>query len=97
MILACRNIDLANKARDRIVELTQNQNVVVKYLNFNSLKTVRDFATDILETEERLDVLVNNIGATDLIGDTEDGFPVMLQVNYYGHVLLTMLLLGRKI
>lgn len=95
MIIGCRNLDLANKARDRIVELTDNTNVVVKYLDFNSLKTIKDFARDILETEDRLDVLVNNIGATELTGITEDGIPVMLQVNYYGHVLLTMLLLGK--
>lgn len=98
VILACRNQQLGNEARNRIIESTGNNNVIVKYLDFNSLKTVRDFAKDIVETEERLDILVNNIGVYDTTNaTTEDGFPINMQINYYGHVLLTILLLGKSI
>lgn len=96
VILACRNQKLANDARNRIIESTGNSNIVVKYLDFSSFKTVRDFAKDFEETEERLDILVNNIGVFDTTNETtEDGFPINTQINYYGHILLTVLLLGR--
>lgn len=96
VILACRNEKLATEAKIRIAELTQNSNIVVKYVDFGSFKTIKKLASDILETEERLDILVNNIGAALTTNNiTEDGIPEMIQINYYGHVLLTILLLGR--
>lgn len=94
VILACRNLEKADKAAQEIYEATQ-QKVIVKRLDLASLKSVREFADDILKTEPRLDVLVNNAG---LINDsskvqlTEDGYEVCFQSNYLGHFLLTILL-----
>lgn len=87
---------MANEARNRIIETTGNSNIVVRYLDFSSFKSVRVFAKYIVDTEERLDLLVNNIGFFDATNETtEDGFSINMQINYYGHVLLTILLLGR--
>ncbi|CAN7995987.1 unnamed protein product, partial [Ixodes pacificus] len=61
VILACRNLEKADKARQEIFEETQ-QKVVVKRLDLASLRSVREFADDILKTESRLDILVNNAG-----------------------------------
>ncbi|KAM7300809.1 retinol dehydrogenase 11-like [Ixodes scapularis] len=94
VILACRNLEKADKAMQEIFEETQ-QKVVIKRLDLASLRSVREFAEDILKTESRLDVLVNNAG---LINDrskvqlTEDGYEVCFQTNYLGHFLLTILL-----
>ncbi|XP_038208024.1 retinol dehydrogenase 11-like [Zerene cesonia] len=94
VIIACPFEDEGINARKEIIEKSGNQNVVYKYVDLSSLKTVREFAKDILKTEARLDILVNNAGV-GIPGDfmTEDGINFILQVNYYAHFLLTLLLL----
>ena len=63
VLLACRDMTKANKAADEIRKKTGNGNVVVKHLDLTSLQSVRDLAKDILENEDRLDILINNAGA----------------------------------
>lgn len=94
VILACRDLVKAHKAKDEIVEITNNKNVVVRHLDLSSLKSVRQFASEIIATENRLDVLVNNAGLGGMVDKkTEDGLEWALQVNHYGHFLLTNLLI----
>ncbi|XP_033208479.1 retinol dehydrogenase 11-like [Belonocnema kinseyi] len=83
------------EAKNEIVAISGNENIVAKHLDLASFKSVRKFAKNILETENRLDVLVNNAGVNCLVNPkTEDGIPMGLQVNHYGHFLLTNLLIG---
>lgn len=97
VILACRNRKLAEVARDEIIAETGNANVVVKYVDMTSMATIKAFAEDVIVSEERVDLLVNNAGAA--IGFkknefTQDGLHVSMQTNYFGSVYLTNLLLG---
>ncbi|CAG4983905.1 unnamed protein product [Colias eurytheme] len=94
VIVACPFEEEGINGRKEIIEKSGNQNVVYKYVDFSSLNTVREFAKDILNTETRLDILVNNAGV-GIPGDfmTKDGMNFILQVNYYAHFLLTLLLL----
>lgn len=62
VILACRDMDRANKAADYVRKKSGNSNVVVKMLDLASLQSVRHLAKDVLASEERLDVLINNAG-----------------------------------
>ena len=55
-------MDRANKAAEVIRKSSGNGNVIVKKLDLASLQSVRDLAKDILASEERLDVLINNAG-----------------------------------
>ncbi|KAL1434709.1 hypothetical protein MTO96_011410 [Rhipicephalus appendiculatus] len=92
VILACRNVQRAHKAAQDIFADT-GETVVVKQLDLCSFKSVRAFAEDIIRTEPRLDVLINNAGnIPDKLLLTEDGYEVGLQSNYLGHFLLTILL-----
>ncbi|CAH1135022.1 unnamed protein product [Ceutorhynchus assimilis] len=94
VILACRDREKAEIARTEIVRQTENVNVEVKIVDFARLCSVRERAKDILENEDRLDVLVNNAGAAALLDKvTEDGFQNVMQINYFGPVLFTLLLL----
>lgn len=95
VIIGCCDLDEAKRAASEIFEETR-QLVFVKYLDLASFKSVRAFATDIIENESRLDVLVNNAGV--LLGPgkpklTEDGYEMAFQINHLGHLLLTLLLL----
>lgn len=62
VILACRDMDRANKAAEDVRKRSGNDNVTVKKLDLASLQSVRQLAKDVLENEERLDVLINNAG-----------------------------------
>ena len=95
VIMACRNQEKANAAREKIVQATGNENVVVKSINLDTLSSVRAFAKDINENEDRLDLLVNNAGAAYLPDQTtEDGLQLEMACNYFSPFLLTVLLLG---
>ena len=61
MILACRNKDRAEAAREAIMQATGNANVVVRELDLSRMQSVRTFAKQI-NTEEQVDILVNNAG-----------------------------------
>jgi retinol dehydrogenase-11 len=94
VILACRDEQRANEARDRIVEETGNENVMVRLINMSSFDSVRAFAKEINAREDRLDILVNNAGAGG-IGDkqSQDGHVLLMQINYFSSFLLTHLLI----
>lgn len=69
--------------------------MIVRQLDLASFKSVRKFASDILKSEPRLDILINNAGCAILHREvTEDGLECQMQSNYFGHFLLTNLLLG---
>ncbi|KAF5292428.1 hypothetical protein FQA39_LY13975 [Lamprigera yunnana] len=95
VILACRNSTKAEQARAKIVELTGNNDVIVKIIDLSSLSSVRKFANDVNETEDRLDILVNNAGIGFLDHKyTDDGLSLTLQSNHFGPFLLTILLIN---
>ncbi|XP_068174204.1 dehydrogenase/reductase SDR family member 13-like [Antennarius striatus] len=94
VILACRNKERAEAAAFDIRRESGNPGVVFLQLDLASLKSVRAFANNFLQSEPRLDILINNAGVMSA-GRTEDGFDVALGVNHLGHFLLTALLLER--
>ncbi|XP_045024830.1 retinol dehydrogenase 13 isoform X1 [Daphnia magna] len=95
VILACRDPKKAAIAKDDIIRESGNKNVVIRQLDLASLKSVRKFAADILKSELRLDVLINNAGCATIEKTlTEDGLEYQMQSNHFGHFLLTNLLLG---
>ena len=62
VILACRDENKALLAVEDIRIATGNDNVVVGKLDLASLESIRTFAKHITETEDRLDILINNAG-----------------------------------
>jgi len=95
VILACRNLNKSFRVRDDIISATNNPNVEVRELDLSSLQSVRSFASGILKSEAKLDVLINNAGCAGASKKlTEDGLEYQMQTNHFGHFLLTNLLLG---
>ena len=97
VILACRDHDKAQEAAADIrrrIDVAQSGDVLVKNLDLASLKSINEFCDDVLKTENRIDVLVNNAGIFQCpFWKTEDGFEMQFGVNYLGHFLLTNRLL----
>lgn len=62
LVMACRDLTRAEQAAEEIRQSTGNGNVVIRHLDLASMYSVRQFAKDFLDTEDRLDVLINNAG-----------------------------------
>lgn len=94
VILACRDMSRAHKAAEEVRKRSGNGNVTVKMLNLASLQSVRDLAKEVQQSEERLDILINNAGVMMCPKwHTDDGIEMQIGVNHMGHFLLTNLLL----
>ncbi|MEM7030795.1 MAG: SDR family oxidoreductase [Chloroflexota bacterium] len=76
---------------------TNNQRVDYLLADLSSIAQTKAVAAQILDKHERLDVLVNNVGAIFMDrGETEDGFENTFALNHLvGYFLLTHLLLDR--
>ncbi|CAD6992282.1 unnamed protein product [Ceratitis capitata] len=95
IIMACRNLETANAAKEEISKETGNNQLIVKKLDLGSQKSVREFAADIVKNEPKIDVLIHNAGmALAFRGQTsEDGIELTMATNHYGPFLLTHLLI----
>ena len=94
VIIGCRNLEKGKAALKEIHERSGSTDVFLLKIDLASLDSVRKFADNILNSEPRLDILINNAGvmACDY-QKTEDGFEMQFGTNHLGHFLLTMLLL----
>jgi NAD(P)-dependent dehydrogenase (short-subunit alcohol dehydrogenase family) len=96
VVITSRNEERGRAAREEIVERSGNGDVEVMELDLARFRSIRSFASDLLDRYDRLDVLVNNAG---LIlrrrTETEDGFEATFGINHLGHFLLTDLLVDR--
>ncbi|XP_050342670.1 retinol dehydrogenase 12-like [Nymphalis io] len=94
VIIACPFKNEGVEALKYILEKTENTDVVFKILDLSSLKSIREFTKDIFNNEKRLDILMNNAGV-GVVNEfiTDDGMSFIMQVNYFGQFLLTLLLL----
>jgi NAD(P)-dependent dehydrogenase (short-subunit alcohol dehydrogenase family) len=94
VIMACRNMEKANIAAEKIVQLKPTGKVVVMALNLGDLESVRAFANTFLAQYNRLDLLINNAGVmVPPYGKTKQGFEQQFGTNHLGHFALTGLLL----
>ena len=96
VIIGCRNIEKGTEALKEIQDRSGNRNVFLEKLDLASLESVRTFADKILNSEPRVDILINNAGVMACpYQKTQDGFEMQFGVNHLGHFLLTLLLLDR--
>ncbi|XP_076180115.1 retinol dehydrogenase 14 [Ptiloglossa arizonensis] len=95
LIMACRNMDAANKFKEELIKETNNSNIVARKLDLSSLSSVREFAEQINREENRLDVLIHNAGTAEVFRKkiTKDGLEMTMATNHYGPFLLTHLLI----
>ncbi len=94
VIMACKSRERAQKAKQVILEKVPAADLEIIFIDLSSLASVRNFAEQFLARYNRLDLLVNNAGImVPPYSKTEDGFESQMGVNYFGHFLLTGLLL----
>jgi NAD(P)-dependent dehydrogenase (short-subunit alcohol dehydrogenase family) len=96
VVIAARNPAKAAAAVDELRTRAPNASVEHLPLDLASFASVRAFADTFNARFDRLDVLVNNAGASLRKRTvTEDGHETQFQVNHLGHFLLTALLRER--
>ena len=94
LVMACRNLNKAEKAKAEVLQQTPNAKLDVMELDNASLDSVRTFAAAFKAKYDRLDILLNNAGVMAIPRtETEDGFEMQLGVNHLAHFALTGLLL----
>ena len=93
VIIACRNLDKAEKAKQYLESLNKGTVEIIQ-LDLNSLEQVNEAANQLLQKHPKIDVLVNNAGMmTPELEATVDGYEKQFGVNYLGPFLWTMKLL----
>jgi light-dependent protochlorophyllide reductase len=98
ILMACRNLEKAKTAQEKLIELTDNQNISILELDLSSLQSVRNFVKNFEQQQlPPLLGLVNNAGLQIMSGleYTVDGFEKTFGTNHLGHFLLTNLLLDK--
>eukprot|EP00062_Callorhinchus_milii_P021490 gi/632978261/ref/XP_007905810.1/ PREDICTED: retinol dehydrogenase 12-like isoform X1 [Callorhinchus milii] len=94
IIIACRDMEKGTAAVKELVEDSGNESIIVKKLDLADTKSIREFAAQINDGEEQINILINNAGVMMCpYSKTADGFEMQFGVNHLGHFLLTYLLL----
>ena len=62
VILACRSKDRGQAAVYKIRALAGKDNVHLRLVDMSLMKSVRQFAEEIIKEESRIDILINNAG-----------------------------------
>lgn len=96
VVMACRDMKNGQRSQEEIIAKTGNQNVKCMHLDLSSFQSVRAFAEEFLRTGSRLDILINNANVLRIKRQlTDDNLEPNIGINYFGHFLLTMLLIKR--
>ena len=94
VVMACRRPDAGEEAAKSFAGLDGSHEVM--RLDLADLQSVRDFVAEFVAKYERLDGLACNAGLANMSGElqrTKDGFELTIGVSYFGHFLLTEMLL----
>ncbi|PKA56380.1 Short-chain dehydrogenase TIC 32, chloroplastic [Apostasia shenzhenica] len=96
VIIAARNMELANEAKKLILSSNQTARVDAMKLDLSSLKSVRSFADNFIATGLPLNILINNAGVMFCPYQlSADGVEMQFATNHLGHFYLTNLLLDK--
>ncbi len=94
VVMACRNLQKAENAKNQILSMHPDANLVVMKLDLGDLASIKEFSEQFKSAYDRLDVLYNNAGLMAIpFQKTKDGFEMTIGVNHFGHFALTGLLI----
>ncbi|KAH6798126.1 Rossmann-fold superfamily protein [Perilla frutescens var. hirtella] len=95
VIIAARNLEAANEAKQTILKDNSNARVDVLKLDLASLKSVKAFSDNFVTLNLPLNILINNAGLVCPYQLSEDGIEMQFATNHLGHFYLTNLLLDK--
>ena len=90
MLIACRNPDKGEAARDEVAALATGTPPELVLLDLADLASIEEAAEDVAARTDRLDGLINNAGVMALPHRrTADGFEAQFGTNHLGHYAFT--------
>ena len=96
VIMACRNLGKAEKAKAKISRRVPDADLEIMELDLSKLDSVRNFSKEFRSKYDQLDILINNAGVLDYSGrKNEARIEIQFATNHLGHFLLTKLLLEK--
>ncbi|KAL8125861.1 short-chain dehydrogenase TIC 32 B, chloroplastic-like [Apium graveolens] len=96
VIIAARNVEAANEAKQLILKDQPNARIDVLKLDLCSIKSVKAFADSFKALNLPLNILINNAGIMFCPYQlSADGIEIQFATNHLGHFLLTNLLLDK--
>jgi NAD(P)-dependent dehydrogenase (short-subunit alcohol dehydrogenase family) len=94
VIIACRRPTEGERAKQEILQNHASAKIEVMEMDLGNLDSIRSFAQKFLSEKTQLHGLVNNAGVMYTpFSRTKDGFETQMGTNYFGHFLLTELLI----
>ncbi len=88
--MACRNLEKAKSAAQSIRKKHPKAKLLLLKLDLNSLKSVKEFAKEIIDSKLPISILINNAGlAFCKASETNDGIETQFGVNFLGHYVLS--------
>jgi NAD(P)-dependent dehydrogenase (short-subunit alcohol dehydrogenase family) len=94
VVMACRSESRARNAMASIEQEVEGADLEFMQVDLSDLSSVREFAKTFRKKHDTLDLLVNNAGIMWAPYEKSvDGFEGQMAANYFGHFLLTSLLL----
>jgi NAD(P)-dependent dehydrogenase (short-subunit alcohol dehydrogenase family) len=95
VVLACRNVEKGEAARDAIARAAPGTQLELEELDLAGLDSVRAFAERFRAAHDGLDLLINNAGVmAPPRRQTADGFELQFGTNHLGHFALSAHLIG---
>ncbi|MCE5256721.1 MAG: SDR family oxidoreductase [Spirochaetaceae bacterium] len=95
VVVVGRQLQKTEAARNEIAASTGNQSTDFIAADLSTLAAMRRFAADFKSRYEKLDILVNNVGAIyPKRQETVDGFEATFALNYLSYFCLSRLLIG---
>ncbi|KAM3340258.1 short-chain dehydrogenase TIC 32 B, chloroplastic [Capsicum galapagoense] len=96
VIIAARNMETANEAKQYILNENKAAHIDILQLDLSSLKSVKAFADNFLALNLPLNILINNAGIMFCPFQlSEDGIEMQFATNHLGHFYLTSLFLDK--
>ncbi|MCD7458312.1 Short-chain dehydrogenase TIC 32 B, chloroplastic [Datura stramonium] len=96
VIIAARNMEAANEAKQRILKDNKAARVDVERLDLSSIRSVKAFADNFKALNLPLNILINNAGIMFCPFQlSEDGVEMQFATNHLGHFYLTNVLLDK--
>ncbi|XP_019231834.1 PREDICTED: short-chain dehydrogenase TIC 32, chloroplastic-like isoform X2 [Nicotiana attenuata] len=94
VIIAARNMEAANEAKQRILKENKAARVDIEKLDLSSIRSVKAFAENFKALNLPLNILINNAGIMFCPFQlSEDGIEMQFATNHLGHFYLTNLLI----
>ena len=94
ILMLCRDSEKSRNAQAEIEKVSNEIMVDLVYVDFSSLKSIENAASEITQKYSSIDVLINNAGVVKRkLTTSEDGLEMNLAVNFLAPFYLTNLLL----